>query len=116
MELIGNVWRVRAGKQDEYLRRHKTIWPELAELLRDSGVKEYSIYIRGDLVFSHMVVDDYVAMTGKVAQSQVSSQWEEQFKDILEYPDADAETGWPARAITVWDLNSANPPTGTRVE
>jgi L-rhamnose mutarotase len=109
MELVGNVWRVKPGRAEEYLELHKTIWPELAHVLREAGVREYSIYLLGDLVFSHMVVDDYASMAVKVSRTRVSALWEEQFKDILEYPDGDAETGWPARALAVWDLNRDNP-------
>jgi L-rhamnose mutarotase len=108
LDLVGHVWRVKPGQEAEYLARHKTIWPELANLLRSSGVRTYTIYLLGDLVFSHMVVDDYQAMVRAVSQDPVSVRWEEQFKDILLYPDGDPETGWPARAVTVWDLE-ANP-------
>lgn len=33
------------GVEAEYQRRHDEIWPELAALLRDAGVKDYSIYL-----------------------------------------------------------------------
>ena len=57
-ERVGHVWRVRPGKADEYLTRHRSIWPELAALLRESGIRKYTIYLSGDLVFSHMEVDE----------------------------------------------------------
>jgi L-rhamnose mutarotase len=96
---------VKPGKQNEYLSRHKMIWPELARLLREAGVRRYTIYLLGELVFSHMVVDDYQTMVRKVAGHPVSARWEEQFKDILAYPGGNAETGWPEQAIEVWDLD-----------
>ena len=33
------------GCAAEYKRRHDAIWPELADLLRQSGVSDYSIYL-----------------------------------------------------------------------
>lgn len=33
------------GQADEYKRRHDEIWPELAMLLRDAGVSDYSIWL-----------------------------------------------------------------------
>lgn len=33
------------GQQAEYTRRHDQIWPELAGLLRDSGITNYSIHL-----------------------------------------------------------------------
>ncbi|MFN3275693.1 MAG: L-rhamnose mutarotase [Paracoccus sp. (in: a-proteobacteria)] len=33
------------GMADEYRRRHDAIWPELATLLREAGVQDYSIHL-----------------------------------------------------------------------
>ncbi|MFC3629875.1 L-rhamnose mutarotase [Paracoccus angustae] len=33
------------GMADEYRRRHDAIWPELAALLRQAGVRDYSIHL-----------------------------------------------------------------------
>ena len=107
-ERIGHVWRVRPGKADEYVRRHRTIWPELAALLREAGVRSYTIYLCGDLVFSHMEVEDYARLLELVSGDPVALRWEEQFDDILEYPNADPDSGWPERALEVWDLETDN--------
>ena len=31
--------------KEEYKKRHQAIWPELSQLLKDSGVREYSIFL-----------------------------------------------------------------------
>lgn len=36
------------GCQEEYQRRHNAIWPELTELLREAGIREYSIFLDPD--------------------------------------------------------------------
>lgn len=33
------------GFEEEYEKRHREIWPELAALLKESGIKNYSIYL-----------------------------------------------------------------------
>ena len=33
------------GMKDEYIKRHNEIWPELSELLKKSGVSDYSIFL-----------------------------------------------------------------------
>lgn len=33
------------GQADEYQRRHEAIWPELSQLLKETGVSDYSIYL-----------------------------------------------------------------------
>ncbi len=36
---------LKPGCKDEYKKRHDEIWPELAELIRSTGVSDYSIFL-----------------------------------------------------------------------
>ncbi|MGQ1948520.1 L-rhamnose mutarotase [Geofilum sp. OHC36d9] len=36
---------LKPGFRDEYKKRHDEIWPELAALIRSSGVYDYSIFL-----------------------------------------------------------------------
>ena len=44
----------------EYKRRHDAIWPELADLLKASGVSDYSIYLdeQHDVLFAVLHLAD----------------------------------------------------------
>ena len=37
--------QLEPGNVAEYRKRHNEIWPELAQLLRDSGIRDYSIFL-----------------------------------------------------------------------
>ena len=37
--------KLKPGAADEYRRRHDHIWPELAGLLREAGIRDYSIFL-----------------------------------------------------------------------
>ena len=37
--------QLNPGAADEYRRRHDQIWPELAALLKDAGISDYSIHL-----------------------------------------------------------------------
>lgn len=37
--------KLKPGFQEEYRKRHDAIWPELAKLIRQSGVSDYSIFL-----------------------------------------------------------------------
>lgn len=106
MANIGHVWRLKPGKAEEYDQRHKEIWPELADRLRVAGVLEYQIYRWGEILFSHLVVADYDALTSSLVGDAVSERWEEYMSDLLEYPNADPVTGWPERLRHVWSLDN----------
>jgi L-rhamnose mutarotase len=101
---VGHVWRVRPGQADEYDRRHAEVWPELEELMRGTGVRRYSIYRWGEIVFSHMEVDDYARLVERYVGDPVAERWEAAFVDLLELPNADPDTGWPERLTEVWSL------------
>ncbi len=44
MEKYAFCMTLHAGKLEEYRKRHDEIWPELAALLKDAGVEDYSIH------------------------------------------------------------------------
>ena len=39
------VMKLLPGQEAEYKRRHDAIWPDLAALLREAGVSDYSIHL-----------------------------------------------------------------------
>jgi L-rhamnose mutarotase len=45
METIAFRMVLNPGMRDEYARRHRELWPELAQALRDAGVHDYSIFL-----------------------------------------------------------------------
>ena len=45
MDTIAFRMKLHRGQAAEYKRRHDAIWPELAELLRQAGVSDYSIWL-----------------------------------------------------------------------
>ena len=48
MEKYAFRMTLNEGQLDEYRRRHDEIWPELAALLRDAGISDYSIHLDAD--------------------------------------------------------------------
>jgi predicted dehydrogenase/L-rhamnose mutarotase len=101
---LGLVWRVKPGKAEEYARRHEEIWPALRELMLAHGASAFSIYLWGDIAFGQLECSDFAALAQALMHDPVSIAWEAQFEDILEYPNADPETGWPERLREVWSL------------
>ena len=45
--MVSHAFRMqlKPGMAEEYRRRHDEIWPELAALLRDAGIHDYSIFL-----------------------------------------------------------------------
>jgi L-rhamnose mutarotase len=104
MARVGHMWRAKPGRIDEYKRFHATVWPELERLLRDAGITTYVIYAWDDVLFSHMEVEDYDRMVERFNGDPVAQRWEEEVGELIDYPDADPETGWPRMLDEVWAL------------
>lgn len=48
MQRLAFKMHLKPDCADEYTRRHDAIWPELKQLLTESGVSEYSIFLDGE--------------------------------------------------------------------
>lgn len=74
-----------AGCEEEYRRRHAAIWPELAGLLRETGIRNYSIFLeeRTLQLFAILQIDDAAQLDG-LATHPVMRRWWEYMKDIMD--------------------------------
>lgn len=46
MKRYGMIIGLRAEKLDEYKKLHAAVWPEVLEQIRQSNIRNYSIYLR----------------------------------------------------------------------
>jgi L-rhamnose mutarotase len=79
--------------QAEYKRRHDEIWPEMLALLKQAGIRNYSIWSDGTEVFGYYECEQGVAFAEKTqAGSPVVDCWNDYMQDVLEL-EMDPETG-----------------------
>ncbi len=89
------AWKgmIKEGMIDEYVRRHNEIWPEMVKVLKDAGIKNYTIWNTGCELFGYYECEKGVEYAAKVqAESPVVDRWNEYMKDIL-IMEMDPETG-----------------------
>lgn len=48
MQRICFVLQLRPERLDEYKARHKEVWPEMLDALRETGWRNYSLFLRTD--------------------------------------------------------------------
>lgn len=84
MKQVAFEMKLIAGNEIEYKRRHQEIWPELVELLRSTGIKEYSIYLNNATgsLFGVMTVLDELALED-LPNHPIMQQWWAYMKDIM---------------------------------
>lgn len=73
------------GFEEEYRRRHDTLWPELQTLLHDAGIREYSIFLdeSSGILFAVLNIADPKQLDALPAQA-VMQRWWAYMKDIME--------------------------------
>ena len=80
------AWKaqIRAGTRAEYIKRHDEIWPEMKKLLKDAGIRNYSIWLEDTTLFGYYECEQGIAYAAKAqSQSDLVAKWDEYMKDIL---------------------------------
>ena len=72
------------GAAEEYKRRHDSLWPDLAALLREAGVSHYSIHLDAEtnILFACLERRDDHTMDALPAHP-VMRRWWAHMKDIM---------------------------------
>lgn len=85
MERLAFTMKLFPGQVEEYKRRHDAIWPALKYLLKDSGIKDYSIFLdEGSLTLFGVMKAESPAALGPLRDHPVMREWWAYMKDIME--------------------------------
>jgi L-rhamnose mutarotase len=73
------------GQREEYKRRHDALWPELRALLKQAGVRNYSIYLddKTNILFAYLERPLNHAM-GELPDDAIMKRWWAFMKDIMQ--------------------------------
>lgn len=100
---------LREGQEAAYEREHATVWPELLEIMRGVGVRDWSIWRSGRHLFHLVAVDDFAAAMTALADDPVNERWQRHmgtFVDRFEGP-AGEEGVVPLRHV--WTMTEQEP-------
>ena len=79
------AWKatVKEGMLEEYIRRHDEIWPEMKQMLRDSGIRNYTIWNVGNELFGYYECDSVEYAINVQANSEINAKWDIYMKDVM---------------------------------
>lgn len=100
MNRIAFKMHLHKGFEAEYEKRHKELWPELQELLKMSGISEYSIFLdeaTGEL-FGVMKAEEGHKISMLPAHP-VMKKWWAYMKDIMDANPDQSPVSIPLREV-----------------
>jgi L-rhamnose mutarotase len=98
------VLEVRPGYEEEYVRRHQEIWPEMVGALREAGIRNYSIFRHGLTLFGYFETDDMEKTQEYLANSETNQRWSEWMDPIMKV-DIDPTTQFPYLLPLQWHMD-----------
>jgi L-rhamnose mutarotase len=85
MDKIAFKMKLKKGCRDEYIRRHNEIWPELASLLKDSGISDYTIFLDQDTDTLFAVQKQSSEKSSQdLGREEIVQAWWNHMSDIME--------------------------------
>ena len=88
------------GKEDEYKKRHDEIWNELKELLKQAGIKDYSIFLdeKTNDLFAYLTIDDAIKLD-ELPNEPIMKKWWSYMKDLMETHEDDSPVTIPLKEV-----------------
>jgi L-rhamnose mutarotase len=95
MERVCFLLRVRPDRLEEYKVRHRAVWPEMLDALRETGWRNYSLFLAADgLLVGYLETDDFAAAVAAMGETDVNARWQADMAEFFELPsDARPDTG-----------------------
>jgi L-rhamnose mutarotase len=88
--------KLKPGAADEYRRRHDQIWPELASLLREAGIHDYSIFLDEETLHLFAVLKLKANnRRDTLPQHPVMRKWWDYMADLMETEPSRRPREWP---------------------
>lgn len=100
MTRIAFKMKLFKGFEDEYKKRHDELWPELEQLLKDTGIHEYSIFLDESTnnLFGVLKTEDPKALDN-LPSHPVMQRWWKYMGDIMESNPDDSPVSIPLKEV-----------------
>lgn len=76
--------KLNPGMKDEYKKRHEAIWPELSALLKEAGIRNYSIFLdeETNILFAYQEQDGE-SSSQDLGSTEIVQKWWKYMSDIM---------------------------------
>ena len=81
----GFKMKLNPGRADEYARRHAALWPEMADMIREFGGHNYSIFLdeETNVLYGYIELEDEARWSAS-AETAICRKWWDYMADIMD--------------------------------
>ena len=97
MQRVARTVRLRPDAVEEYDRLHAAVWPEVLAAIERAGIRNYSIFRAGCLLFSYFELADGIEVlevTERLLDAPECRRWEELVQSLQEPQDGAPGGAW----------------------
>lgn len=77
--------KVKPERLEEYKIRHRAVWPEMLAALRETGWRNYSLFLRGDgLLVGYLETADFDRARAAMKDHPVNARWQAEMAPFFE--------------------------------
>jgi len=90
MQRVCFLLKVKKDRIEEYKERHKAVWPEMLQALRETGWHNYSLFLREDgLLVGYLETPDFAKAREGMAAREVNARWQREMAPFFEALDGE---------------------------
>ena len=87
MQRVCFLLQVRPERLEEYKTRHRSVWPEMQQALRETGWRNYSLFLRRDgLLVGYLETEDFELAKAEMARRDVNERWQREMAPFFIQP------------------------------
>ena len=87
MERVCFLLQVRPERLEEYKQRHREVWPDMQQALRESGWSNYSLFLRPDgLLVGYVETEDFARAQTEMSKREVNTRWQREMSEFFLNP------------------------------
>ncbi|GAA3841767.1 L-rhamnose mutarotase [Brevibacterium ammoniilyticum] len=84
MERVCFLMRVEPEQLDEYIARHRSVWPEMLEALRDTGWRNYSLFADDSgMIIGYLETENFAAAQAEMEHTAINSAWQKSMSPLF---------------------------------
>jgi L-rhamnose mutarotase len=84
MQRVCFVLHVRPERLEEYKDRHRDVWPEMLDALRETGWRNYSLFLRADgLLVGYLETEDFERARRQMSKREVNDRWQREMSEFF---------------------------------